>query len=63
MFAEEQARYVTEALTPIDAVLIAMGAEPLDIDRIGQQYAQAIRQRAADGTPTDLHGIIEKGTE
>ena len=62
VFAEEQGKYITDALTPINEALSHLSLLPLDIDRIAQGYAQAIRKRAADGTPTDLQALIQKGT-
>jgi len=62
VFAEEQARYVAEALAPLNAVLSANG-QPLDIDRIGQRYAASIRAKLAGTEAKPLADIVREAIQ
>jgi hypothetical protein len=62
VFAEEQARYVTDALTPIAATLRTMDATSIDIPKISQRYAAAVRKLAATGETASLLQIAKNVT-
>ena len=61
VFAEEQKRYVVEALSPIAAAAKALGATFPDVAAIADSYAGSIRKRASTGLETPLSDILAKG--
>lgn len=60
VFAEEQQRYAREALAPAAAALKQLTGDELDVERVANRYAAALRKRAADGTVTTLTAILEE---
>src|SRR5262249_38748562 len=63
VFAEEQARYVAEALGPVNAVLSADIGKTLDLDRIGQRYAANVRAKVAGTEAKPLADIVRDAIE
>lgn len=63
VFAEEQARYVAEALAPVSAVLSADIGKALDLDRIGQRYAASVRAKVAGAAFKPLAEIVREAIE
>jgi hypothetical protein len=63
VFAEEQARYVADALRPVGQVIEAATGSVIDAARIGQQYAFSIRARAAGQPFKSLAEIISENPQ
>lgn len=60
VFAEEQSRYVHDALQPVSDALIALGQPAVNVQKIANRYAGAVRRRNADGTIVTLATILKE---
>jgi HK97 family phage portal protein len=58
VFAEQQAKYVADALAPVAETLTVLGGAALPVPQIAERYGAQVRRRAASGEGTDLKGII-----
>lgn len=58
VFAEEQGRYIADALRPVAQVIEGATGAKLDLDTISQRYAASIRGRAAGAAFKTLQQII-----
>jgi HK97 family phage portal protein len=63
VFAEEQAKFVADALGPVNAVLSADIGKTLDLDRIGQRYAATVRAKVAGTVAKPLADIVREAIE
>ncbi|MBV8782222.1 MAG: phage portal protein, partial [Phycisphaerae bacterium] len=60
VFAEEQAKYVADALRPVSQVIESATGATLAIERIAERYAASIRARGAGSAFKPLAQIIEE---
>jgi HK97 family phage portal protein len=63
VFAEEQARYVADALAPVNSVLSSNLGKALDLDKVGQRYAASIRAKVSGAESKPLAEIIREAIE
>lgn len=58
VFAEEQAKFVRDAFTPVARVMFAATHQKMDVEKIADRYATTIRAKAAGETVKSLSDIV-----
>ena len=58
VFAEQQARYLSESLGPVSESLVQLGGDPLPLPTLASTYASRIRRKASTGEDTGLIHLL-----
>lgn len=58
VFAQQQAKHLSDTLAPISDALVALGEQPLPISTLAETYAARIRRKAATGDDTNLKQLL-----